>query len=106
MVKFSKTKDKRITELKILMEGKQIVLDSLTKKKDMTLERLNSIVEASKAKSDKEIEKARSKLEKLKQEYDALLVLRENALTQDSDSKQNEQFPESPRDETYSVGSC
>ena len=94
MAKFSKTKERRIIDLQILMEGKQIVIDSLIKKKDMTLERLNALVEASKNKSEKEIERAQSKMEKLKTEYDTLVALREKALTQDSDSKQNESVPQ------------
>jgi hypothetical protein len=109
MVKFSKSKEKRLTELQILMEGRQIVVDSLTKKKDMTLERLNAVVEASKNKSDREIEKAQSKLDKLKKEYEGLLVLREKALTEKTVSEQNERIPENSqdsRDETYSIGSC
>lgn len=105
----SKTLTKRYEELKGLIEGKTVVVDSLKKKKQLTLDKLNAIVEASKNKSDKEIEKAEGKLEKLKKEYEYITFMRENALKELSDSKQNERIPEkpeSPRDETYSIGSC
>ncbi len=94
MTKFSKTKERRIIDVQILIEGKQIVVDSLTKKKEMTQERLNGLVEASKNKSDKEIKRAQDKLDKLNAELASLLLLREKALTQDSESKQNESVPQ------------
>jgi hypothetical protein len=109
MTKFTTYKAKRLTELEGLIEGKHIVVDSLKKKKDMTIDKLNALIEASKNKSDKEIEKAQSKLDKLKKEYEGLVVLREKALTEKTVSEQNERIPENSqdsRDETYSVGSC
>lgn len=105
----SKKMTKRYEELQGLIEGKQVVVDSLVKKRTLTLDRLNALLEASKNKSDKEIERVQSKLDKLKREYEEISKMRQMALEQLATSNQNEYISEKHqgvRDETYSVGSC